>query len=147
MAIAVFLAWSIFIWAHANTFGSTPECNAKIKYVVLFYPVRATASWLRKFWIIGLGISAGWMVIGIIAAFFVIRWARREGIDEDDLNLGDYFPKASRLLSFTLLWCVPFSLALACRKVEHASCIRVAVLSIVMLELLVRPPPGRLGVP
>jgi len=56
-------------------------------------------------------------VIGIIAAFFVIRWARREGIDEDDLNLGDYFPKSSRLLSFTLLW--------------------VAVLSIVMLELLV----------
>jgi hypothetical protein len=82
------------------------------------------------------------MVIGIIIAFFVIWWARREGISDDDLNLEKHSRKASRILSFILLEYVPFSLALACKKVfKSPACTRIAVLSIVMTELLVRMPP------
>jgi hypothetical protein len=117
MTVSAFLAWSSYIWLNADTFGSTPECNAQVKYVILFFSVRATASWLRKFWIIGLGASAACMVIGIIAAIFVIRWARREGINQDYLYLEKHSRKASRILSFILLEYVPFSLALACKKV------------------------------
>jgi len=117
MTVSAFLAWSSYIWLNADTFGSTPECNAQVKYVILFFSVKATASWLRKFWIVSLGVSAACMVIGIIAAIFVIRWARREGINEDDLNLEKHSRKASRILSFILL--------------------EIAALSIVMTELLV----------
>ena len=40
--------------------------------------------------------------MGIIAALFVGRWARREGINEDELTLETIYPHASRLLSVCL---------------------------------------------
>jgi len=89
ITIAVaFLAWALFIWVNVDTFGSSPECNADIKYVIFLFSVGATASWLRTFWIIILGISAGSMVMVIIIAIFLASswWARWKLKNEDVLN-------------------------------------------------------------
>ncbi|KAH9067974.1 hypothetical protein EDB83DRAFT_2519065 [Lactarius deliciosus] len=85
--LGAFLAWSIYVWANAVTFGSAPECNGKIKYILSYRSVSATAPWVRKFWVIGLGVTAGLVVLGIIGAVLLIRWAGHEGISEDELDL------------------------------------------------------------
>ena len=45
------IAWGFYLWVDVKHFGSQPECNDQIKYVVLFCTVRATANWLRHVWI------------------------------------------------------------------------------------------------
>ncbi|KAH9011989.1 hypothetical protein EDB84DRAFT_988567 [Lactarius hengduanensis] len=116
--LGAFLAWSIYVWANAVTFGSAPECNGKIEYILWYHSVSATAPWVRKFWVIGLGVTTGFVVLGIIGAVLLIRWAGREGISEDELNLEALYPNASRMLSVFLL--------------------TVAISSTVMLQLLVK---------
>ncbi|KAH9997877.1 hypothetical protein BJV77DRAFT_959918 [Russula vinacea] len=45
------ITWGLYLWVNVKDFGSQPECNDQIKYVVLFCTVRATANWLRHVWI------------------------------------------------------------------------------------------------
>ncbi len=52
--------------------------------------------------------------MGVIAAVYVGRRARREGINEDELTLENIYPQASRLLSGFLLACAVSSF-LSCR--------------------------------
>jgi hypothetical protein len=37
MIAAACLAWTLFIWVNVDTFGSSPECNANIKYVLFVF--------------------------------------------------------------------------------------------------------------
>ncbi|KAI9448635.1 hypothetical protein BJY52DRAFT_309648 [Lactarius psammicola] len=117
MTLGAFFAWSMYVWANAVTFGSTPECNGEIKYILLYRSFSATAPWVRKSWVIGLGVTAGLVVLGIIGAVAITRWARHEGISDDELNMEALYPNVSRLLSVFLL--------------------TVAISSTVMLQLLV----------
>ncbi|KIM26811.1 hypothetical protein M408DRAFT_177930 [Serendipita vermifera MAFF 305830] len=50
------ICFSFYVWANAPTFGPQPECNSKVLYVILFFPVSATATWLRAVLIAGLGV-------------------------------------------------------------------------------------------
>lgn len=107
--VSVYLAWSIYIAANARTFGSSPQCNSQVQYLLLDHAISATTPSLRKFWVISVCITAGWVVIGIIAAIFATRWASWKGVRAADLNLEKLYPRASRVLSVILLACVPFS--------------------------------------
>ena len=53
VSVAAFAAWSLYLWVNVKDYGSQPECNDQIKYVIFFVTVRATAPWLRKLWIAG----------------------------------------------------------------------------------------------
>jgi hypothetical protein len=144
MIAVAFLAWALIIWVNVDTFGSSPECNANVKYVVVFFSVRATASWLRKLWIILLGISAGGMVMVIIIAIFLTSswWARWKSENEEVFNLLRAWYKYVLWLQYSVLMrYAPFSLALACRKVKLNSCTSFSGVGIVMLEAFVRTPP------
>ncbi|KAI0248953.1 hypothetical protein BJV78DRAFT_1156176 [Lactifluus subvellereus] len=103
MTVLVYLAWSVYIAVHARTFGSSPQCNSRVQYILFDHPISATTPWWRKFWVIFLCITTVWVVIGIIAAIFITRWASRKGIRMEDFNLEKYYPRASRLLSVILL--------------------------------------------
>jgi hypothetical protein len=109
MTVVVYLSWSIYVTASVTTFGSTPQCNSRVKYVFFFldHSISATTPWWRKFWIISLCVGATCVIVGIVAAIFVIRWATRKGVRVGDLLLETYSPRASKVLSIILFWCVP----------------------------------------
>ncbi|KAH9966327.1 hypothetical protein BGW80DRAFT_1562916 [Lactifluus volemus] len=100
------LSWSIYVTASVTTFGSTPQCNSRVKYVFFFldHSISATTPWWRKFWIISLCVGATCVIVGIVAAIFVIRWATRKGVRVGDLLLETYSPRASKVLSIILFW-------------------------------------------
>ncbi|KIM26810.1 hypothetical protein M408DRAFT_177929 [Serendipita vermifera MAFF 305830] len=62
------VCFSFYVWANAPTFGSQPECNSKVIYVILFFPVPATATWLRAVLMAGLGLVS----IGLLVAMLVL---------------------------------------------------------------------------
>ena len=64
-SVVAFTAWGLYFWVHVKDYGSQPECNDKIKYVILFFTVRATAPWLRGVWIAVLVLSA----VGLMVRF------------------------------------------------------------------------------
>ena len=55
---AVFTIWLLYVWAQNSRFGSQPECNHVVKYVIFFASVHATATWLRAFFIVGIVFAA-----------------------------------------------------------------------------------------
>jgi hypothetical protein len=65
VSVITFTAWGLYVWADVKTFGDSHQCNDEIKYVVFFFTVRATASWLRGIWIAGLVLSA----VGLMLSF------------------------------------------------------------------------------
>jgi uncharacterized protein YneF (UPF0154 family) len=72
------IAWGFYLWVNVKHYGSQPECNHEIKYVVFFCTVRATANWLRHVWIAVLAIPCafiGIMLFGMTATtlFFLKR--------------------------------------------------------------------------
>ena len=85
MVVVAFLAWSMYVWVNVDTFGSSPECNANVKYVLS--SVRATASWLRMIWIISLGICGGVMVMAVIIAISLTSSRGNVGSREMQLKL------------------------------------------------------------
>jgi len=114
--IGTFLGWSTYVWAHAKTFGSSPECNAQVTYVFFFYPVRATVTWLRLFWVYGFAITAGLPLLGILS--IVVRACNSTAdVNEDDRNIENFPLSRSGLVSALLTF--------------------LAVLAIVLLESLV----------
>ncbi|TDL14670.1 hypothetical protein BD410DRAFT_797025, partial [Rickenella mellea] len=58
-----FFAWSLYVWSTALTFGSQPECNHSTKYVYFWVTVRATATWMRKWWTALNAIAFAYVVI------------------------------------------------------------------------------------
>jgi hypothetical protein len=55
---AVFTVWVLYVWARNTHFGSQPECNHVVKYVVFFASVHATATWLRILFIASIFFAA-----------------------------------------------------------------------------------------
>lgn len=155
VSVITFTAWGLYVWANVETFGNNPLCNDQIKYVVLFFTVRATAPWLRGIWITGLVLSAvglmlsfGWKAMEL---FEMRRMAEEQQAEETNTiasrevtvmpgtrphaeteraEKGWYFD-----ISFTLLLCVAPLLSLVIDT--HESLLSSAIYSTVMLELTV----------
>ena len=50
LSLISLITWGFYLWVNVKHFGSQPECNHEIKYVVFFFTVKATANWLRRLW-------------------------------------------------------------------------------------------------
>ncbi|KAK2462573.1 hypothetical protein APHAL10511_005416 [Amanita phalloides] len=59
----LFAGYAFYVWATALKFGPFSECNNEIKYIFFFKSVRATVGWLRKLWMVGLGITLGLLLL------------------------------------------------------------------------------------
>jgi len=81
-SVVAFLGWALFIWIHVKNFGSNPDCNDEIKYVIMFVTVRATAPWLRAFWIAILVVSAAGLLIKFAIQTTVLFAVRRTVAEE-----------------------------------------------------------------
>ena len=76
------ITWGFYLWVNVKHFGSQPECNHQIKYVVLFFTVRATANWLRRLWIAILVIPCVLAVMALFgmtaAILFILKRVKKE---------------------------------------------------------------------
>jgi len=63
VSVIAFTTWGLYVWADVKNFGDSPQCNDKIKYVIFFFTIRATAPWLRGIWITGLVLSAAGLML------------------------------------------------------------------------------------
>jgi hypothetical protein len=126
MAFATYLVWSIYIWVNAETFGSTPECNAQVKVIgFLFHSVSPTNLPMRIFWIISLCLSAAFI---IIVTIFIMREGHRRNISEGGLveavfnsslyseTVDKMFRSKPWVIPSIFLTCVHFPLAFGYRK-------------------------------
>lgn len=87
-SVVAFTGWGLYLWIHVDNYGYPSGCNDRIKYVVLFFTVRATAPWLRGIWIAAIVLSAvGLMIQFVIQAtlLFAGRYAG-EGEQEGETN-------------------------------------------------------------
>jgi len=48
----VFTIWLLYVWIKDSHFGSQPECNHLVKYVLFFANIRATDTWIRVLFIL-----------------------------------------------------------------------------------------------
>jgi len=67
----VFTVWLLYVWIKDSNFGSQPECNHLVKYVLFFVSVGATATWLRVLFFINL-ISSSCVLLFTFAAIFMV---------------------------------------------------------------------------
>ena len=82
--IVSFIAWGSYLWVKVKDFGSQPECNDRIKYVILFFTVR-TAPWLRLLWIAFFVILSAQILVnlsGSVAIYFFIKREVKRGVEE-----------------------------------------------------------------
>ncbi len=157
VSVITFTAWGLYVWADVKGFGNANEriCNDRIKYVIFFVSVKATAPWLKGFWIAGLVLSA----VGLMMSFgwkamelFEFRRMAEEQQAEEEANAiacgvvsvtSGTRPHAETEteerwyfdLSFTLLLCVAPLLSLFVHT--HESLLSSAIYSTIMLELTV----------
>jgi len=77
---AVFTVWLLYVWIKDSDFGSQPECNHLVKYVLLFADVRATVTWLRVLFIMYLIVNACTLLFrfGVIISVFTKRSLRKD---------------------------------------------------------------------
>jgi hypothetical protein len=98
--VIAFTSWALYLWARVEHFGSQPYLNYKVKYVLMFVNIRATASWLRGVWITATVIST--IVLSIIFgynALALFSMSREEGAEDPDR--GWFFH-----ISYTQILCV-----------------------------------------
>jgi hypothetical protein len=94
----VFTAWLLIVWIKGSHFGSQPECNHLVKYVLVFKQVRATETWLRAMFITYLLIFScvlSYRFISIFSVcvddFFGRQIVRRDWMKNAYLQTGFYF--------------------------------------------------------
>ena len=69
----VFTIWLLYVWIKDSHFGSQPECNHLVKYVLLFANVRATDTWIRVLFILYLVLfSCRLLYRSILIAFIYV---------------------------------------------------------------------------
>ncbi|KAL1841774.1 hypothetical protein VTJ49DRAFT_6612 [Mycothermus thermophilus] len=84
-AAACFLSFNIYVWVRAPDFGSQPECNDTVVYVLFGQSIKATNYVFRYFMLAALAAPPGVFILGFIIAvpcWIKIRGdLRKEGID------------------------------------------------------------------
>ena len=153
--IVSFIAWGSYLWANVKDFGSQPECNDRIKYVILFFAVRATAPWLRLLWIAIFVILSAQILVnlfGSVAIYFFVKREVKRGVEEwsQEVDSNAHWVRTTEtrdarqhtvdnwyfhLDTSRLLWVAPLSLL---TSVEHLRITRsYTIYATIMLELTV----------
>jgi hypothetical protein len=88
VSVVTFAAWSLYLWVNVKDYGSQPECNDQIKYVIFFVTARATAPWLRKLWISALALSAAGLMVwfGTQAVKLFVRNDVEEAVEMEPMS-------------------------------------------------------------
>ncbi|KAF8270228.1 hypothetical protein EI94DRAFT_818056 [Lactarius quietus] len=69
--LVIFVPWLLYLWIKDSQFGSQPECNDLVKFVVLFVTVRVAAGWLRRFFLVWSGVIVlAVVILGVVAYLF-----------------------------------------------------------------------------
>lgn len=103
LLVVAFTAWGVYMWADVKKFGSQPDLNDQVKYVLMFVNIRATASGLRGCWITALVVSALVLVITFGLNGLALYTMRHEEVSEetDESEREWYF-----YISYTQILCV-----------------------------------------
>jgi hypothetical protein len=83
-AQAAFTGWALYLWFHAKDYGKQNECNDEVKYVLLFFSVRATKHWLPALWITILIISA--VVLLVATGLLALHHRQLAKVDEESIE-------------------------------------------------------------
>jgi hypothetical protein len=86
VSLTSFIAWGLYLWVNVKHYGSQPECNHQIKYVVFFFTVRATANWLRRLWIAMFSILCLSVLLGWFATLATIIFAMKRTNEEEEVE-------------------------------------------------------------
>ncbi|KAI9455211.1 hypothetical protein F5148DRAFT_1226572 [Russula earlei] len=91
----LFTVWLLYVWIKDGNFGSQPECNHLVKYVLFFANVRATVTWLRVLFIIYLILTACMLLFrfGVILSVYYME-ELRTNMKELRTNIQDKMRKA-----------------------------------------------------
>jgi magnesium-transporting ATPase (P-type) len=106
--IIAFTTWAVYVWARVEHFGSQPNLNDELKYVLMFVNIKATSSWLRGVWITTLITSAIVLVItfGINAlALFAMRHDGEEAAGESEWYFFISIPQMMCVICFFPVTC------------------------------------------
>ena len=109
VSLVAYVSWGFYLWVNVKHYGSQPECNHQIKYVIFFFTVRVTANWLRRLSIAFLAIACPVILFNVFGTLATIIFAimnrtneeEEEEVEETDSlsYAGDYFRvDTSRLL-------------------------------------------------
>ncbi|KAH9002585.1 hypothetical protein EDB86DRAFT_2896708 [Lactarius hatsudake] len=91
-SVIAFTGWALYMWTHVKSFGQQNLCNDQVKYVMMFFNVRATKPWLHDFWIATLVLSAVGLVIKFgYNAFTLFVLRHDKGEETEQLEKGWYF--------------------------------------------------------
>jgi hypothetical protein len=105
-SLIAYTGWALYVWVHVKTFGSQPECNDHIKYMIMYaIPVRATVPWLRGLWMAVLIMSS--VMLAIIFVWIFLLTIQRD--EEEEWDEGE--PEVNmETIGFTIksLLCVIF---------------------------------------
>jgi hypothetical protein len=115
-SLIAYTGWALYVWVHVKTYGSHPECNDHIKYVILFaIPVRATVPWLHRLWMAVLIISSVLLMIGFVLQAFVffVTWRNSNG-EEEWAGVETEVDTGTIEISTGPLLCVVFSSSTQC---------------------------------
>ncbi|KAF8478156.1 hypothetical protein DFH94DRAFT_82722 [Russula ochroleuca] len=89
LSIISFVAWGLYLWVNVKDFGSQPECNDRIEYVIFFFfTVRATAPWLRRLWIAFFAIFGAQVLAGLVGTAAIFLFVKREKKREEEWSEG-----------------------------------------------------------
>jgi hypothetical protein len=143
-SVIAFTGWALYVWVHVKTYGSQPECNDQIKYVIMFITVRATVPWLRILWIAALVISAVGLMISFVyhaGILFAMRRVRKEEQAEETSSIENNSIRTDAIakpwylrISIPLLLCVVFSFFISS---AYVFLLRSAIYATINLELTV----------
>jgi hypothetical protein len=93
----IFTGWLLYVWIKDGSFGSLPQCNHLVKYVIFFVKVPATATWIRILFIIYLALSACFLLFD--AMFFHLVRALKEPWDNTSTETAHHI---GRRISFAV---------------------------------------------
>ena len=83
----MFTVWLLYVWIKDRDFGSQPQCNHLVKYVLLFADVRVTVTWLRVLFIMYLVITACTLLFRFAAIISVVMENLRKDIKDKVRNV------------------------------------------------------------
>jgi hypothetical protein len=69
-----FLYWLLYVWIKGSKFGSQPECNQLVKFVLLIFNVMATETWLRVIILYALA-YLGWIAL-ILSVILMVYFCK-----------------------------------------------------------------------
>ncbi|KAI0298815.1 hypothetical protein BC826DRAFT_996738 [Russula brevipes] len=65
LSTVMFTVWLLYVMVKDSDFGSQPECNHLVRYVLVFIGVKATVTWLRVLFLIYLVLTSSMLLPGI----------------------------------------------------------------------------------